>query len=226
MSWSHVEPSICFLTNQQRSDIYDFDNMVTVLVGKEEKRFTLHQDAVCAKSKFFKAACSKEWLEGQERVVRLPETQVTTFQEYCSWIYSSKIAVGTCTQASALAEKGNELQRLMYLHILGDELDDIQLRNKANVELFKAMQKSNAIPDAQLNKMVWESTMPGSLLRKLLVDAIVARFTRHEFAAAVSQYPAECVQEIAVAALQAAPVSSWEHMAQRLSPYKEAEGTS
>ncbi|GAB7324332.1 hypothetical protein MBLNU13_g08289t1 [Cladosporium sp. NU13] len=137
-----------------------------------------------------------------------------------------KIAVGTCTQASALADRGNELQRLMYLHILGDELDDIQLRNKANVELFKVMQKSNAIPDAQLTKMVWESTMPGSLPRELLVDVIVARNTGDEFVAAVSQYPAECVQEIAVAALRAAPVSSWEHMAQRLFTYKEAEGTS
>ena len=195
--------------------------MVTVLVGKEEKRFTLHQDAICAKSKFFKAACSKKWLEGQERTVRLPKTEVTTFQEYGSWIYSSEIADGTCTAVSTSNEKGNEFQRLVYLHLLGDKLDDIQLRNKANVGLFKIMQKTNAVPDAQLNKLVWASTMPGSLLRKLIVDAIVKRYTRDGFAADVSQYPAECVQEVAVAALQAAPVSSWEYMVQNLSPYKE-----
>jgi hypothetical protein len=58
--------------------------MVTVLVGKEEKRFTLHQDAVCANSKFFKAACSKRWREGQERTVRLPEAQPDIFKLYCS----------------------------------------------------------------------------------------------------------------------------------------------
>lgn len=209
------------LTNQQCSSIHDFDNMVTVLVGKEEKRFNLHQDAVCAKSKFFRAACSKEWLEGQERMVRLPETEDTTFHEYCTWIYSGEIADGTCTLASTF-----EFQRLAKLHILGDKLDDIQLRNKANIKLFKSMQKMNAVPHAQCLKVIWESTMPGSLLRALIVDLIVNRLSRDTFAAVVSQYPTDCLQEIAVAALRAGSVLTWEQMALKLSKYGEVEKTS
>lgn len=200
--------------------------MVTVVVGKEGKRFTLHQDAVCAKSKFFRAACSKEWLEGQERIVRLPETEVATFHEYCTWIYSGQIADGNCTPASALIQKGYEFQRLVELHILGDKLDDVQLRNKANIKLFKRMQELNAVPHAELQKLVWESTMPGSLLRTLLVDAIVNRYNRDGFAAVVSNYPTECLQEIAVAALRAASVLTWEQMALKMSMYEEVETTS
>ena len=213
-------------TNQQRSSIHDFDNMVTVLVGKEEKRFTLQQDAVCAKSKFFRAACSKEWLEGHERVVRLPETGNTTFHDYCTWIYSGEIADGTSTPASAYVKKCSEFWRLIKLHILGDKIDDIQLRNKANIELFKSMKRVESVPNAQCLKLVWESTMPGSILRTLLVDAIVNKRNRDSFAAVVARYPPECVQEIAVAALRAASVLTWEQMALNLSTYEEVEKTS
>ena len=210
-------------TNQQRSSIHDFDNMVTVLVGKEEKRFTLHQDAVCAKSKFFQAACSKEWLEGQERVVRLPETEDTTFHEYCTWVYSGKIADSTCTTSSTETQRMNEHDQLLYLYLLGDKLDDIQLRNQAIIKLFKSMQNGNLLLRKPASKLVWESTVRGSPLRKLIVDVMVTRIDRSSFAASVSQYSPEFLQEIAVAALQAAPLFSWEHMAQNLSLYEERE---
>lgn len=54
---------------------YDYDSLITVLVGAGEERFTVHKDVICVKSKFFRAACSDRWQEGQEKVVRLPEAR-------------------------------------------------------------------------------------------------------------------------------------------------------
>jgi hypothetical protein len=67
-------------------DIQDFENIVTVLVSPEEKRFIIHQEAICDKSKFSKAAYSKSWIEGQERLVRLSEVRAEVFQCYSNWI--------------------------------------------------------------------------------------------------------------------------------------------
>jgi hypothetical protein len=119
-----------------------------------------------------------------------------------------------------------EFQLLIDLYLLGDKLLDIQLRNQANIALFKSMQKVNSVPDVRLTTLVWESTVSGSLLRKLLVDVIVWRFDRDSYAGSISRYPAEHVQEVAVAVLRATSILSWEQMAQKLSPYEEAEETS
>ena len=140
---------------------------------QEQKRFILHHDAVCSKSKFFRAACSERWLEGQERIVRLPEAKPVAFQEYCRWIYYGQVADGTCTMTSSNIEKLGETQRLIDLYLLGDQLDDTQLRNQANIKLFKSLQNANTMPSIAQMELVWDSTTRGSSLRKLLVDVVV-----------------------------------------------------
>lgn len=213
------------MTDQSCGSIDDFDNLVTVLVSSDEQRFTLHQDAVCAKSKFFKAACSKRWREGQEKVVRLPEVEAATFKAYCSWIYSGEIANYTCTKGSAIDERIAVTGRLIDLY-LGDKLDDIQLRNQAILRLFTCLQTLNTFPTISATKLIFDSTSPGSRLRKLVVDAYVSRCIRKKFAKNVSRFPPEFVQELAVAALNVAPVLSWAYLAKDLSPYMEQEGSS
>lgn len=65
---------------------YDYDSVVTFLVGAGEKRFTVHKDVICAKSKFVRASCSDRWQEGREKVVRLPEARlIPAFQMYMDW---------------------------------------------------------------------------------------------------------------------------------------------
>ena len=127
------------LTDQSRSSIDQFDNIVTVLVGEERKRFIPHHDAVCARSKFLKAACSKQWRESRERVVRLPEVGALTFKAYSSWVYSGELPKTTCTDSSSHSDQLAEKVRLVELHLLGDSLDDIELRNETVAMLFNAM---------------------------------------------------------------------------------------
>jgi hypothetical protein len=55
---------------------------VSILTGEEEQQFTVHKDSICAKSKFFKAACSERWIEGKQKVVKLPDITARDFQTY------------------------------------------------------------------------------------------------------------------------------------------------
>jgi len=197
--------------------------MVTVLVDKEEKRFTLHQDAVCAKSKFFKAACSKHWLEGQKRTVRLPEVEVATFQSYCRFIYADDLPASTCVSASPKSEKHAEQTSLIKLYLLGDTLDDVELRSKATSKLFAAMRSHDTIPSVPNLKLVYESTPSGSLLRKMVVDVFVARVDRGMFNMYAGASPAEFGKEVTAAALEAAPKSAWVEVAQKLPQYTEVK---
>ena len=212
-------------TDHDRSNIEEFDNIVTVLVGKEEKRFILHQDAVCAKSKFFKAACSKQWREGQERIVRLPEAGVATFKAYSAWIYSGDVAENTCTSTSSDGEKRTTLASLVDLYLLGDTLDDVKLRNKVVMMLFTSIRSMNMLPCISGVQQIWKSTPSGSLLRKMLVDAFVSRLERNGFASCAPSYPADFVREVAVAAMEALPTTTWDKLAERVGKYAEPENS-
>lgn len=172
-----------------RSNINEFDNIITVLVGAEERHFTLHQDLVCNSSKFFRAACSETWLEGQEKLVRLPETDPDVFQEYCKWTYSGSIRGTTCTAANTQEQKNAELKLLVRMYLLGDLLDDLKLRNRTFHELLHGMTALNRVPSAKVLTSIWNATTAGSLFRKMLVDVTIAREARTRFAADVSVLP-------------------------------------
>jgi hypothetical protein len=71
----------------------DYDDLVVVLVGKEEQRFTIHKAILSAKLKFFQAALLARWLSlsDKERVVQLPEHSAAAFQSYFHWAYCGEV---------------------------------------------------------------------------------------------------------------------------------------
>lgn len=89
-----------------------------MLIGPEEQVFTVHRDAICAKSKFFKAACS-EWEGDQAITVTLPKVDGKVFQNYVDWIYGN-----TLMAASTVDE---DVEMAIKLNLLGDVLDDGKL---------------------------------------------------------------------------------------------------
>lgn len=168
--------------------------MITILVGEEEHRFTVHKDMLCAKSKFFKAACSKVWASGREKIVRQPEGTPGDFQIYVEWVYNSKISLDT-------DDVNKQQNTLMDLYIFGDVLDDYQLRNATLKRLIANTQNGLRLNSEQLLK-VYEFTMAGSPLRKFLVHWVLMTFERDDIKTQIARNPAEFVQELAVAAVE------------------------
>lgn len=168
--------------------------MITILVGEEEHRFTVHKDMICAKSKFFRAACSERWASGVEKIVRQPEGTVEDFQIYVEWVYTSKVTLDT-------EDLDKQQARLMDLYILGDIVDDYQLRNATMKRLIANVRKGvESVQSSQLVK-VYAATMTGSPLRRFIVDWTLRNFDRESIKLYIAQDPAEFVQELAVAAL-------------------------
>lgn len=79
---------------------------------------------MCSSSKLFKEACSATWEEGEEGIVRLPTVKTPIFEVYFDIIYISGITnymVGPLTAS---------IDAVIDLYLLGDIVDDMNLRNK------------------------------------------------------------------------------------------------
>jgi hypothetical protein len=169
--------------------------MITILVGEEEYRFTVHKDMLCSKSKFFRAACSERWASGVEKVVRQPEGTAEDFQIYVEWVYTSKISLAT-------DDIDKQQAKLMDMYILGDVVDDYQLRNATMKRLIANTRKDiKTLTREQVHK-VYEATTTGSPLRKFIVNWLLTGFDRDDIKASIASEPAEIVRELALAALE------------------------
>ncbi|KAK5679360.1 hypothetical protein LTS10_008175 [Elasticomyces elasticus] len=126
---------------RQRSN---YSATLTILVGPEETSFTVHQDRLCSTSEFFKKACTGEWLESKERVIRLADVDATIFQIYVEGLYfpsSDLKEMLTDHPVDGVKEPVN-LRGCKQRHVettlqvcdlwaLGDYLQDYAIQNKA-----------------------------------------------------------------------------------------------
>ncbi|XHG06331.1 hypothetical protein AWENTII_009536 [Aspergillus wentii] len=62
--------------------------IITVLVGSSERHFHIHRSLLRRHSLFFRHMLrSEKFQESKERIVRLPEDDVTTFAVFAEWLY-------------------------------------------------------------------------------------------------------------------------------------------
>lgn len=203
---------------------YDYDSMITVLVGAAEQRFTVHKDVICVKSKFFRNACSKRWPEGEEKIVRLPKARSTrAFQIYMDWTYTNELVIDNVDRPTA----GTRLvDNLIEIYLLGDVLDDVKLRNKALELLNVQCNASDRCPHWTQCTLIWDHTASDSSLRKYLVDRIVTLLSLAEFKRSVANYPADLVQQVATMLMERHEPDSdiaGEELDERLEDYMEVE---
>jgi hypothetical protein len=140
---------------------YDYSNLIKVLVGANELRYTIHKDIVCAKSKFFRAACSSRWREGEEKTVRLPEIRKPKiFQNYVDWIHSGQLVFEDQAPGDDICAG------LIDLQLLGDILDDVELRNTTIQHLASQVVDMECCPSGQTYHIIWDNTRTKSSLRR------------------------------------------------------------
>lgn len=176
----------------------------------------VYPDIICEKSKFFRAACSERWSEGQNKIVRLPEQEPSTFQSYLDWVYSGQVTVDKKSIHSTLFD-------LIDLYLLGDFLDDVKLRNKCTKALTAYSAKHPMNPGPECITRLWSHTSAGCPLRKWSIDNTVMRLDREYLAQHIANYPAELVQQIAVAAAQKVETESSRAFGGKLPEYLEPE---
>lgn len=109
------------------------------------------------------------------------------------------------------------------LYLLGDSLDDVQLRNLATQRFCTSLEAGDSLPSTPTYADIWASTPPGSLFRKQIIDIVVARQTCDSLAKGIAGYPPELVQELAIAAMSRAPVLTWKAATADKHKYLEPE---
>lgn len=64
-----------------------------VLVGPDEKQFTIPKVLLTRRSAFFKAALEGGFKEAKEKMIRLPEADVAVFETWAQWAHTYEIVL-------------------------------------------------------------------------------------------------------------------------------------
>lgn len=89
----------------------------------------------------------------------------------------------------------------MDLYILGDVVDDYQLRNATMRRLIANIRKGIENFKSDQVAKVYAATMTGSPLRQFLINWTLRSFDRDHIKLHIAQQPAEFAQELLLAAL-------------------------
>jgi hypothetical protein len=170
---------------------------------------------LCSKSKFFRAACGERWRSGLEKIVRLPEIETMVFQRYVEWVYGDILVHGE--------DMGENMREMVKLYLLGDELDDVKLRNKVLKALSHYRSADRLLPGLGSIDFIWSRTTPSSPLRMWIIDGMMMKYPRPWIEDNLAKYPAELMQQIALKFIQQTPHVSDKIFQAKLPEYLESE---
>jgi len=188
------------MTNLCISVYYDYDDLITVLAGEDEMQFQVHRTNICERSKFFKAAVSDQrWIEGQQNLVRLPEVSPANFQMYVHWAYTGKLSPEVFwTQLEGNLNSDKEQRAYYAAYILGDILDDEDLRTLSLETMITKSANWKYMPSVDTCQDIWEKTPKGSPLRAFIVGWKADAEAQACFSAHVEGMPREFLEEMTV----------------------------
>lgn len=124
----------------------------------------MHTAVTTRSSDFFKAAMSREWKEGQEKEVTLPDTDEQAFEGYLQWLYTGELT---------LSEE-NPFRTLTEHYILGDFLADSAFCGSSLDGIVNKTCENKLLPSASTIELAWEHTLQRSPMRKLYLEAFAA----------------------------------------------------
>jgi hypothetical protein len=175
----------------------NYTGTISIIVGKHSEEFIVHRDRICKASPYFKAACSKEWLEGQTGIVRLPEMSGKYFGHYVDSVYSDRVNLEDLKQE--LIERATEprhteetrkaklswtLVHLAHAYckvwVIADYLEDSACRNACMQMLLINMADLGYLGLYHKTiEFVAENTVASSGLFRWMVDHIAAISLHH-----------------------------------------------
>ncbi|KAL8712310.1 MAG: hypothetical protein Q9220_003461 [cf. Caloplaca sp. 1 TL-2023] len=142
------------------------DRTVTIQVGSAQQKFDVHKALLRHESDYFRAALTDRWKEGQEGVVTLKNENPKVFHRFVLWIYFGKIIDDNET----LEDISWDL--ILKCYFQADRLGISKLGNCAIDTLIMKQFLLKQIP-TNCQQYIYEKTIEGSLLRKMLIDSVV-----------------------------------------------------
>ncbi|RDW92786.1 BTB/POZ domain-containing protein [Aspergillus mulundensis] len=148
--------------------------VITILVGKEEKSFFVHDNLLRRSSAFFEKALDGPWIEATQRTVKLPEDNPEIFAiyaHYAHWLYSDNLAiVDNTSRESSLGD----FFELTDCYVFGNKVLCPGFQN-AVIDAYVMNWYNSSCrllfrPGEEIVKRIYGNTAPGSALRRIVID--------------------------------------------------------
>lgn len=142
--------------------------IVTIHVGKSRAAFHVHMNHVCRVSPVLKSAFTGKFKETAEKSMDLPENDPDVFELFLQWVYEKtcQLPAGDINE-----EIDKRYMQLAQLYVLADQLLVIELKNYVIDLYFEITTQTDRLPRPAVVFYVYENSMKGSPLRKLLVQS-------------------------------------------------------
>lgn len=146
--------------------------------GPHKETFYIDSGVLKQGGSFFVTALKEEWLEGQQRVINLPEEQPRIFRPYAQWLYTGKIYCGANGE-----DGGDEAETLCKLYTLGERVMDRPFQDSV-MDVFVGWTKPGGgdantitLPYANTVNHICEHAPRDSPARQLLVEVFSRPFS-------------------------------------------------
>lgn len=154
---------------------------IVVGTGTEQATWTIAKHFLVKHSEFFKSACSKDWKEGQTKVIELKTLEPDTFAIYMQWLYTGELVVDELDdEARKQTNLGQSFLSMIDVYVLADFLRDLPVRNAVTDLIREYDAKYALVPASTQFARVIDETPEGSTLARLLTDIYAARVALDE----------------------------------------------
>jgi hypothetical protein len=184
---------------------------IQVCVGQEGNRatFDIHQYLIATRSPLFKKATTGEWKEAQERLVKPPDDEPMTFQQYVHLLYPGKLAV-VADPITGKNDGAEEMVRLAKLYVLAEKLQDVETKNMvidAMLLSFRQVRSDGAIycPGHNIVSLINAGTPSSSPMRVLMADLVAYRGESSWMAKKRAEWPSDFMADLALLLLDNRP---------------------
>lgn len=130
---------------------------MNVLVGPTEKAFRIPQDFLIQYSQALGRMCRSNFLETHTRTIRLPEIEVSMFEDFLVWLHTYEPSLDETMSIDALVD----------LAIFGEIYLIHHLKNQTSDALRARLVKDTWQPTPDIISKVYQSVPSGSILRQL-----------------------------------------------------------
>ncbi|SMR64563.1 unnamed protein product [Zymoseptoria tritici ST99CH_3D1] len=160
---------------------------ITVLAGAKEQPFIVHEDEASAKSPFFASACSENWKEGRDRVVKVASIEPEVMEQYIRWIYKDELCIQTTPASEWTKQVGTHLywhnnavyREHVELYLAAQYFLDDALKIRTIESLRATFKKSRGLYMTENIEHVWETTPEDCGLQRFMVDTTLTWLAAH-----------------------------------------------
>ncbi|KAL1865163.1 hypothetical protein Daus18300_007289 [Diaporthe australafricana] len=159
-------------TDSSPSDEFLSDRIVTIIVGHQKKRWSVHENLLSNKSEFFRASFRGGFRESKDGVLELPEDDPRVFELFVGWAYAQPINDLNTSRMRILSRPDDRkitIRDYIGLHAFGEKYMMERLQNEVANAIYDYYQSSpNKEPLSKDVEFVYNNTLAESKMRELM----------------------------------------------------------